>query len=117
MRGKGIIDIYILEILARCSSEEHRLRQTDIMKYLDRDYNLTIGRNTLSGYIRELKREHYIEGDRGVYYVRKFTNSEIRIMINNIIYSKEIPQQDMRDIVNKLRDMADPEFLWNILYY
>ncbi len=110
LRGKGIIDIYILEILARCSSEEHRLRQTDIMKYLDRDYNLTIGRNTLSGYIRELKREHYIEGDRGVYYVRKFTNSEIRIMINNIIYSKEIPQQDIRDIVNKLRDMADPEY-------
>ena len=72
MRGKGIIDIYILEILARCSSAEHRLRQTDIMKYLDRDYNLTIGRNTLSGYIRELKREHYIEGDRGIvnpYYI------------------------------------------------
>lgn len=110
MRGKGIIDLYILEILERCSSIGHKLSQNDIKKYLDRDYNLSIGRNTLSGYLRELRRGNYIKGERGVYYVRKFTNSEIRIMINNMVYSKEIPKADIQNIVKKLKEMAEPEY-------
>lgn len=110
MRGKGIVDIYILEILARCSSVEHKLKQNDIKRYLEQDYNLMIGRNTLSGYLRELRMENYIKGDRGVYYVRRFSNSEIRILINNIVYSKEIPQEDIQNIVKKLKEMAEPEY-------
>ena len=119
MRAKGLLDIYILEILANHSSMKYRLKQKDIMHYLEEDYNIQVNRNTLSTYLEELKEYGYIAGDRGVYLVRKFSNSEIKLLINTIIYSKSIPSKDIHNIVCKLKDIAEPELRKNLrnVYY
>lgn len=114
MREKGLLDIYILEILAKHSSVQHRLKQKDLMRYLDVDYNIRVSRNTLSSYLEELKEQGYIAGDRGVYFIRKFSNSEIKLLINSMIYSKSIPKEDIHNVVRKLKDIAEPELRSNL---
>lgn len=109
MRDKMLIDIYIMEILINHSSFVNRLHQKDIIYYLDREYNLKVCRNTLAGYVRELKENGYIAGERGIYCVRKFTNIEIKILMNSIMYSKAIPADDIQKIADKLNDMMEPE--------
>lgn len=109
MSWKGLIDIYILEILENYSSKYNRLRQKDIISYLDRDYNIDICRNTVSKYLTEMREQGYIEGNRGMYSVRRFTNSEINILINSLVYSKTIPIDNIRSIIKKLNHMLEPE--------
>lgn len=110
-----MIDVYIVEILEQYSSSCNRLTQNKIIHYLDANYNVTVNRNTLADYLRELKEQGYIEGERGVYKIRKFTNSEISILIKSVMYSKAIPQRDIEKIIKKLREMAEPEVRSNIL--
>lgn len=115
MREKGLIDIYILEILAEYSSERHRLIQKDILYYLDVNYMLKVDRNTLSGYLSELKSKGYICGDRGVYLKRKFSNGEIKGIINSILYTKAMPADTVKRLIGILKGMAEPD-IRNKLY-
>ena len=109
MRSKMLIDIYIMEILIKHSSYNRRLRQQDIINYLDNEYNLMVCRNTLSDYIGELRENGYIAGERGIYCIRRFTNAEIKMLINSVMYSKAIPAEDIKEIVEKLNDIMEPE--------
>ena len=67
MRDKMLIDIYIMEVLMNHSSFANRLYQKDIIDYLDREYNLRVSRNTLAGYVGELREHGYIAGERVKY--------------------------------------------------
>ena len=109
MRDKMLIDIYIMEILINHSSFSNKLKQQDIINYLDKEYNLKVCRNTLAGYIGELREHGYIAGERGIYCNRHFTNIEIKILISSIMYSKAIPTSDIKRITDKLNDMLEPE--------
>ncbi len=109
MRDKMLIDIYIMEVLMNHSSFANRLYQKDIIDYLDREYNLRVSRNTLAGYVGELREHGYIAGERGIFCVRRFTNIEIKILINSIMYSKAIPGNDIKKIADKLNDMLEPQ--------
>lgn len=109
LRDKMLIDMYIMEILMNHSSFANRLYQKDIINYLDMEYNLRVSRNTLAGYVGELREHGYIAGERGIYCIRRFTNIEIKILINSIMYSKAIPVNDIKEIANKLNDMLEPE--------
>ena len=109
MRGKELIDIYIMEILFRCSSRERKLKQQEIIQRLSMDYEMEVSRNTLSQYLAELRRNGYIEGTRGVYCQRTFSNSELAILINSIVATKTVPSEDIQKLIEKLKNMAEPE--------
>ena len=98
-----------MEILVRCSSKEHRLSQKEIIQHLFDDYEIEVSRNTLSQYLRELKRKGYIDGTRGVWCNRIFSNSELAILANSIMAMKTVPGVDIQNIVEKLKNMAEPE--------
>lgn len=61
LRDKMLIDMYIMEILMNHSSFANRLYQKDIINYLDREYNLRVSRNTLAGYVGELRFESSVK--------------------------------------------------------
>ena len=109
MREKLLLDIYILEILEKYSSSKNRLNQKDIIYYLEKDYNIKVSRNTLSGYIGDLKARKYVVGERGLYLNRLFSNVETKILIESIISSKSIPESEMKTLLEKIRKMAEPE--------
>lgn len=101
MREKGIIDICILEILYRYSSPNHKLTQNDIIAYLDNDYNISVNRNTLSGYIAELRHGNYISGERGVYCnrkLKKMADPYIHTGIGNTYYAGSINHTDNTNV-------------------
>ncbi|MBQ4529767.1 MAG: WYL domain-containing protein [Lachnospiraceae bacterium] len=109
MRGKELIDIYIMEILVRCSSEERKLTQKEIIQHLFTDYEMEVSRNTLSQYLAEMKRNGYIEGTRGVCCRRIFSYSELAILANSIAAVKTVPSIDIQRLIEKLKSMAEPE--------
>lgn len=109
MREKSLLCIYILEILSQYSSKIHKLRQMDILRYLERDFEIRVNRNTLSRYIKELKEYGLVSGERGIYLIRTFSDSEIRMLFDTLMYSQAIPEQNIKKMAEKLIDMAEPE--------
>lgn len=110
MGEKSLLCIYILQILHRYSSEKCKLRQTDIVQYLEHDFGLRVNRNTVSRYIQELKRHGFINGERGIYLIRLFTNYEIKMLCDTLMYSQAIPQKNVREIAEKLMELSEPGF-------
>lgn len=109
MREKSLLCIYILKILNQYSSKTHKLRQVDVIQYLERDYEICVNRNTLSRYIRELKEYGVVSGERGIYLIRTFSGSEIMMLFDTLMYSQAIPEQNVKTMAEKLIDMAEPE--------
>ena len=103
MREKGLIDIYILEILERHASSKKKLSQEEIIRYLDKEYNVSVTRGTLSGYLRELREEGYIAGHRGIYKVNLFEDNELRLLIDGVLFGQHIPKMHADKLIEKLR--------------
>lgn len=108
MREKRLIDIYILEILHRYSSSNNRITIVEIQGYLEKEYDLSVHRNTLSVYINELKYYGYVAGERGIYLVRKFSDIEMKTLMDSVMFSKAIPEADVSNIIGKLKSMSAP---------
>lgn len=106
MRGKGLVAIYILEILERHASPRKKLSQEEIIRYLDEDYNLSITRKTLSGYLAELREEGYIAGYRGLYKVNLFEDNELRLLIDGVLFGQHIPKIHADKLIEKLKNLA-----------
>ena len=109
MREKRLIVIYILEILHHYSSSKNRITIAQIENYLEKEYNLQVHRNTLSVYINELRYSGYIEGERGVFLIRKFSDIEIKTLMDSVMFSKAIPEMDINNIISKVKSMSNPE--------
>ncbi len=106
MQDNGLIGIYILEILEKYASSKKRLFQKDIASYLDVNYNVTIGRTALSGYICLLRERGYIAGDRGVYKVSTFDDNELRLLIDGVLFGQHIPKKDAERLIGKLKGLS-----------
>lgn len=110
MSDKGMVVIYILEILGNYSSQGHRLRQSDIVEYLECEYGILLNRNTVARYLLLLKEHGFIEGERGVFLKRKLSNPQIKMILDTLLFSKAIPKKDVQSIMRNLKEMAEPEF-------
>lgn len=108
MRNKKLLDIYILEILNRYTSSNKKITIIEIQSYLEKEYDLSVHRNTLSAYISELKYYGYIAGERGVYLVRRFSDIEMKTLMDSVMFSKAIPENDINNIIAKLRHISSP---------
>lgn len=106
MKYKELLNIYILEILSDHANEEKRIYQKDILRILDQNYNIEIGRKTLGKYISYLRDGGYIEGERGIYRVRMFSDKELRILIDSVLYAQYIPAKEAKDIISKLKSLS-----------
>ncbi len=106
MRQKGLIDLYILEILERYSGSRRRLSQQQILAYLEDEYRLSVTRKTLAGYLRQLRDEGYIEGLRGWYRAGRFTDGELRVLIDGVFFGQHIPRRDAEALISKLKSLS-----------
>lgn len=112
IQPKKLLIVNILEILKKHTDEQHRLSQKDIVDLLKSEYNMTVDRKAVKrnlmdlidfGYeieysesVRMMRNsktgqleESYILSD--FYLVRDFTDSELRLMIDSLLFSKHIP--------------------------
>lgn len=128
---KKLIIMNILDILRRYSDEDHRLSQKDIVEILRNEYDMSIERKSVRrniinlmecGYEIEYSEsvrmvpnrktgeleESYIWSD--FYLVRDFTDSELRLLIDGLLFSKHIPYSQCKELIEKLEGLSNIYF-------
>lgn len=130
-KPKKQLILNILDILRRYSDEEHRLSQKDISEILKTEYDAVVDRkavrrNILSlmecGYNIEYsesirivhnpktgeQEESYLWSD--FYLERNFTDGELRLLIDSLLFSKHISYSQCKELVTKLEGLSNVYF-------
>lgn len=123
---KKLLIMNILEILQRYTDENHRLSQREIGELLEREYSVRADRKTIKRNLTDLMEAGYDleysesirknrEGEEETlltdwYLNRTFTDSELRLLIDSLLFSKHIPYSQCRDLVKKLEGLSSQYF-------
>ena len=128
---KRIFIMNILDILKRYSDENHRLSQKEIVDILKTEYNMTADRKTVRRNILNLidcgYNIEYSEAIRMVpnkktgvleesyiwsefYLEREFTDSELRLLIDGLLFSGNLPYSQCKSLVKKLEGLSNIYF-------
>lgn len=130
-KPKKLLIINILDILRRYTDEDHRLSQKDIVEILRNEYSMNVERKSVRrnilnlidfGYEIEYSEsvrivpnaktgeleESYILSD--FYLVRDFNDSELRLLIDSLLFSKHIPYSQCKELVKKLEGLSSQYF-------
>ena len=128
---KKLLIVNILNILREYSDEDHRLTQKDILNILRDRYGMVIDRKAVArninglieaGYeiefsevIRPVKNkktgeieDSFVRSD--YYLVRDFTDAELRLLIDSLLFSKHIPYNQCKELVGKLEGLSSKYF-------
>ena len=120
----------ILEVLRQYTDADHTLNQNEIVELLARDHDLKADRKSIKRNITALlemgfpiefteklrmypgkdgqMEESYILSD--FYLERDFTDAELRLLIDSLLFSKHIPFKQCRTLVEKLESLSNKYF-------
>ena len=123
---KNMLIMNILEILKKHSDEEHRLNQKDIIDLLYSEYEMKVDRKAVKrnlmnlldfGYeleytetIRTNKKGEQEALYSDWYLVRDFTDAELRLLIDSLLFSKHIPYSQCKELIEKLEGLSNKYF-------
>ena len=123
---KKMVIINILEILKKYSDMDHRMTQADIMERLKKEYYMDVDRKTVKRNLMNL-----LELDCGIeyteipkkgkngeesaiytdwYMVRDFDDSELRLLIDSLLFSKHVPYSQCKKLIGKLKGLSNIYF-------
>ena len=124
---KKLIIMNILDILKRYTDENHRLSQKEIQDILEREYDMTVERKAVKRNLMNLiefgyninysesvrifkdkdgkEQENVILSD--FYLEREFTDSELRLLIDSVLFSNHIPYKQDKELVDKLASLSN----------
>lgn len=107
-----MLNMLILEILRKYSDEEHSLTQQDIIKLLEQNYGMECDRRSVKNNVLSLKEMGYdISMEKGYRLLsREFDDTELRIMIDSILFSKSISTKQAKDIIDKIKSLGSNYF-------
>lgn len=127
---KKLLIINILDILKKYTDEDHRLSQKEIVEILDKEYNMKTDRKSVKrnlmdletfGYkldysesIRVIKNKKGEEEESSIlsdfYLNQDFTDSELRLLIDSLLFSKHIPYSQCKELIEKLEGLSNIYF-------
>ena len=128
---KKMIIMNILEILRTYSDENHTLSLTDIVKRLETEYDMNTDRKAVKRNIdilldagfniefsetpRKTKKsgsgvleDSTIHSD--YYYLHDFTESELRLLVDSLLFSTHLPYNQCKALVEKLEKLSSKYF-------
>ena len=110
--NKKMLNMLILEILRKYSDEDHSLTQQDIIRLLNQNYGMECDRRSVKSNVVSLQEMGYdISMEKGYRLMsREFDDSELRILIDSILFSKSISTRQAKGLIEKLRGMASNYF-------
>lgn len=112
---KRPVIIRVLQVLEKYSDADNLLKQKDIIKYLKEDYDISIERKAVSNNIAVLTGmgfEIVQEKRSGVYLAkRRFSETELRFLIDGILESKHASIEEKEKIIGKLNSLAGINFI------
>lgn len=128
---KKMIIVNILDILRKYSDADHRLSQAFIQNKLETEYAMKVDRKAVrrnllnlidSGYdieYTETARKNYScragkyedNSTMSEFYIdRDFDNSEIKLLIDSVVFSQHIPKGDRDRLIKKLENLSNIYF-------
>lgn len=109
-------NMLILDILRRYSDENHSLTQQEIIRLLKQNYDIECDRRSVKNNIDSLKELDYdISTDKGYRLIsREFDDTELRILIDSVLFSKSISTKQAKDLIDKIRKLASNYFNANV---
>ncbi len=123
---KNRLIILLLELMKQYSDEEHRLSQSDIGRLLKRKYNIQADRKSIRRNLNDLidagvplnytesKRKHPDGTEEIVctdwYLEHEFSTGELRLMIDSLLFSKQLPAAQRTELIGKLEGLASVYF-------
>jgi len=123
---KKLMIINILEILKHYTDENHRLSQKDILEILENEYSMKADRKAIKRNLMNLIEFGYnIEYSESVrknksgeeeiiytdwYLERDFSDAELRLLIDGLLFSKHIPYNQCKELINKLKGLSNNYF-------
>ena len=110
--NKKMLNMLILEILRKYSDEEHSLTQQEIIKLLKQNYGMECDRRSVKNNVESLKEMGYdISMDKGYRLMsREFDDSELRILIDSVLFSKSISTKQAKGLIEKIRSVGSNYF-------
>ena len=128
---KKISIIAILKILYEHSDREHRLTAKRIIDYLEAEHDIILDRKAVKRNLDDLvafgydieyvkpQRKRLVNGieeavEPGWYINHTFDNSELRLLIDSLLFSKHMPYSQCRDLIKKLIELSSTYFKDNV---
>lgn len=125
-QSKKMLIMNILDILKKYTDENHRLSQKEIMDILEQEYDMkaerkAIKRNLMnlidSGYDIEYSESIRMNknGEEETFYTdwyleRNFSDAELRLLIDGLLFSKHIPYSQCKELIGKLEGLSNRYF-------
>lgn len=108
--------LQILKILEKYSESEKPLTYKEIIYRLEDEFNETCTYKTVSNHIKILQSNGYdiIKTFSGCYLNRDFENSELRILIDDVLFSKNISNSQKKRLIEKLKNLGGKNFNFKI---
>jgi hypothetical protein len=102
--NKKMLNMLILDILREYSDENHKLTQQEIIRLLKSNYDMECDRRSVKNNILCLKEMGYdISMESGYYLVqREFEDVELRMLIDSVLFSKQLTQKQAKELIQKL---------------
>ena len=128
---KKLLILDILDVLRRYSDQNHRLSQKDIAELLEKEFGMKADRKSIRRNLLDLMdcgyEIEYRETVRQVtnartgkteesstwtdfYLVRDFTDGELRLLIDSLLFSRNVPQAQSRELMRKLELLSSRYF-------
>jgi predicted DNA-binding transcriptional regulator YafY len=102
--NKKMLNMLILDILREYSDENHKLTQQEIIRLLKSNYDMECDRRSVKNNILCLKELGYDIAMEGGYYLvqREFEDVELRMLIDSVLFSKQLTQKQAKELIQKL---------------
>lgn len=128
---KKMIIINIIDILKKYTDMDHRLTQAEIVDILKKEYMMDVDRKTVKRNLMNLLDMgldiEYTEINKMVpnkktgvpeetsfctdwYMTREFSDSELRLLIDSLLFSKNVPYNQCKELIEKLKGLSNIYF-------
>lgn len=134
--GEKILILDLLQILMKHTDENHRVTQHEIIEILNKEYDTFPKRKTVKNNMEKLLRYSEREDANEILYstkirsrnnmdsekeevsevfsdfgfVHNFTHGELRLIIDSILFSKQIPAAQREKLIEKLKSLTSKHF-------
>ena len=109
--SKKMLIIMILKILEKYSDEKRPLTQKKILELLNLEYGMKCDRRSVKANLMSLKELDYdINLKHGIFIRHDFEESELRMLIDSVLFSKNISRSQAKRLIDKLKTLGSNKF-------
>ena len=129
--GKKILIVRLLQILQKYTDADHKMTQQQISDKLFEEYGLSIDRGAIKRNLAELieagfsiqfkeitrlqknRRTGEVEENSiytDIHYEHDFTEAELRLLIDGMLFSRSVPYKQRRQLIDKLGKLSNIYF-------